>query len=244
MKLTLFITAIALAISMPPAQAADRVPVVVELFTSEGCSSCPPADALLGSLSRMQSPDVEIIALGEHVDYWNELGWKDRFSTHEYTLRQEDYARRFHLDSPYTPQMVIDGTEQLVGNDEREARRIIASASQRQKPVEVDLQLAGDVLKIDAKSNGTAPAVVLLAITEDDLTTEVKAGENGGRRLVHQAVVRSLRQIGMMNGETFTAREPLKFDPSWRHSASKAVVFLQDARSKAIVGGATCRLAR
>ncbi len=222
--------------------AAERVPIVVELFTSEGCSSCPPADTLLASLSRMQSPEIEIIALGEHVDYWNELGWKDRFSTHEYTVRQEDYAQQFHLGSPYTPQMVIDGNDQFVGNDEREARKIIASASRRQKPVEVGLQLAGDVLKIDAKRKGSAPALVLLAITEDDLTTEVKAGENGGRRLVHQAVVRSMRQIGVMNGEMFAAREPLKLDPSWRRSGSKAVVLFQDVRSKAIVGAAVRRL--
>src|SRR5919201_965007 len=92
--------------------------VLVELFTSEGCSSCPPADALLRQLDTMPPVNsVGIVVLGEHVDYWDGVGWRDRFSSRQYTDRQSNYARRFSLDSPFTPQMVVDGTQQLVGNN-------------------------------------------------------------------------------------------------------------------------------
>ena len=224
-------------------RAAEHVPVIVELFTSEGCSSCPPADALLASLARERSfGTAEIIALGEHVDYWNELGWKDRFSAHQYSLRQEDYARRFGLGSVYTPQMVIDGHREFVGNDQAEARKTITAATQHKKPIEVTLELTGDQLNIALRQAGTNRAVVLLAITEDNLTTQVGAGENGGRRLTHQAVVRSLRQIGVLTGGSFAAREALKLEPAWLRPNLKVVVFAQDASSGAIVGAAVQHL--
>jgi len=244
MKLGLLVASVA-AITLFAAgmRAAESVPVVVELFTSEGCSSCPPADALLASLARERSPGTaEIIALGEHVDYWNELGWKDRFSAHQYSQRQEDYARRFGLGSVYTPQMVIDGSRQFVGNGPAEAREAIATASRSRKPVEVALELKGDVLNVALKQNGAGSAVVLLAITEDNLTTQVRAGENGGRRLAHQAVVRSLRQIGVLTGGTLAAREALKLEPAWLRPNLKVVVLAQDAASGAIVGAAAQRL--
>lgn len=222
--------------------AAERVPVVVELFTSEGCSSCPPAEALLSSLSHEQSGNVEIIALGEHVDYWNELGWKDRFAAHQYTQRQEDYARRFRLDSVYTPQMVIDGHREFVGNDQPAVRKIIAEASRAKKPVEVALDIDGDQVNVSLKQSGTASAAILLVVTEDNLTTEVRSGENGGRRLVHQAVVRSLRQIGVLTGGSFSAHAPLELDSAWLKPNVKVLVLAQDPASGAILGAAAKRL--
>jgi hypothetical protein len=119
---------------------ATRTPVLVELFTSEGCSSCPPADALLIKFQQEQPiPEAQIIVLEEHVDYWEGLGWHDRFSSHQFTDRQNVYGARFKLESVYTPQMVVDGTEEFVGNDAAKARRTIAHAAQTTK---IDLRLS------------------------------------------------------------------------------------------------------
>src|SRR5271170_8009350 len=114
--------------------APNRTPVLVELFTSEGCSSCPPADALLAKLDRDQPiQNAEIIILGEHVDYWDNLGWHDRFSSHQYTERQNQYSSRLNVDGVYTPQMIVDGTDQFVGNDAAHAQRAIVHAAQTPK---------------------------------------------------------------------------------------------------------------
>ena len=109
--------------------AAARVPVLLELFTSEACSSCPPADKLLADLDRLQPvAGAELVVLGEHVDYFNQLGWKDRFSSAQFTARQQDYAATLHLDGPYTPQLIVDGQAQMVGSDSRGALSAVEQA--------------------------------------------------------------------------------------------------------------------
>ena len=111
-----------------------QVPVLLELFTSEGCSDCPPADRLLEALDRTQSvTGAEVIVLSEHVDYWNRLGWKDPFSSPQFSARQSAYASQFHLDSVYTPQLVVDGRLQFVGSDGHEAKAAIEKESHEQK---------------------------------------------------------------------------------------------------------------
>src|SRR4051812_47773720 len=128
-----------------------RTPVLVELFTSEGCSSCPPADRLLIELKQKQPvPNAQVIALGQHVDYWNYIGWKDRFSSPQFTARQQEYADRLN-DGPYTPQMVIDGTASLVGNDADGVSRAITKAAAAVKPVQVELSQAGDQVQIQLR---------------------------------------------------------------------------------------------
>ena len=116
------------------AAASADTPVIVELFTSEGCSSCPPADQLLAKLESQQPvAGVHIIVLSEHVDYWDRLGWRDPFSSAQFTNRQQDYARLFHDDGPYTPEMVVDGTTGFVGNQSADALRAITQAARTDK---------------------------------------------------------------------------------------------------------------
>ena len=196
----------ALLVLSASAQSA-RTPVLVELFTSEGCSSCPPADALLAQLDRDQPvPGADIIALGEHVDYWNQLGWFDRFSDASFTYRQNLYAAHFHIDGPYTPQMVVDGAAQFVGNDSAKARTAIAAAAASPKTT-----LLLDPLKIDGRNITSSvklsqpkasPAILWAALVQPSATTQVGSGENGGRRLNHVAIVRTLKRIGTLDAAT------------------------------------------
>jgi hypothetical protein len=176
----------------------SRVPVLIELFTSEGCSSCPPADALLQKFDHAQPVrTAEVVVLSEHVDYWDDIGWKDPYSSREFSLRQADYAHRFHLE-PYTPQMVVDGDAQVVGSDEREALRVIANAAKTTK-VPVNLSAphleGGNSLVVHVEVGLTASSTkplsgaVLVALADENDQSNVKRGENAGRILKHVAVV-------------------------------------------------------
>jgi len=174
-----------------------RVPVIVELFTSEGCSTCPPADRALKFLAEQQPVgNAEIIPLAFHVDYWNYLGWKDAFSSPQYSRRQELYVSRFKLDSAYTPQMVIDGQAEFVGNDTGKAAKLITDAVARQKGT-LSISADGDSFVI---SGSNLPkhdvATLFLAVSEDNITSSVKAGENSGQTFNHSAIVRSLAAVG------------------------------------------------
>src|SRR6516164_4461397 len=184
-----------------PSRAPSARPVVVELFTSEGCSSCPPADPLLKELSEEQSLDgAEIIALEEHVDYWNRLGWKDPFSSPDFTRRQEAYATTLPDGGVYTPQMIVDGRVQFVGSRSNEAREKIELAAAHLKsrllltPVAAsNPQARSFELRLDA----TPPrgSELWLAVTEKNLQSHVTAGENSGETLQHAPVVRLLGKI-------------------------------------------------
>jgi hypothetical protein len=211
-------------------------PVIVELFTSEGCSSCPPADALLAKLEKEQPVDgAEIIVLGEHVDYWDRLGWRDRFSSHEFTKRQEAYAERFNIDSAYTPQMIVGGAKEFNGADSREASEAISN-SISQSVATVGMKPAGAKLDISV-SQAPKGAEVFLAITESGLTNSVLRGENTGRTLTHTGVVRLLRSLGKVAADgTFSANPELKSEAEWKKPNLAAVVFVQKAGNREIVG--------
>ncbi len=219
-------------------------PVLVELFTSEGCSSCPPADQLLIELDQSQGAGgAEIIALGEHVDYWDHLGWRDRFSSAQFSRRQNDYAARFRLDSVYTPQMVLDGKYEFVGNDAGKVRQALADAGRSRKPSRVALQREGEnSLSVRVENAGKASPEVLLAITESGLSTKVGGGENGGRTVRHTAVVRRLQLLGKTKDGSFNTQARLETDAGWRRENLKAVVFVQDAGSREILGAAAVPL--
>ena len=215
--------------------------VVVELFTSEGCSSCPPADALLSQLSKQRdTTSIELILLGEHVEYWNGQGWNDRFSAPTFTQRQYDYARRFHLGSAYTPQIVIDGHLQTVGGNAPAIKKLIAEAADAPKTAAVTLNFVEPgKLQISVTDSSNTKQRILLAVTEDNLTTKVGGGENGGRVLVHSAVVRELRTLGMLSNGKFekTVRVPDKSD--WKRDDLRAIVLVQDAGDDVIRGAAS-----
>jgi len=193
----------------PASDGARRTPVLVELFTSEGCSSCPPADALLEKLDKSQPVGgADLVVLSEHVDYWNDIGWKDPYSSHQFSVRQGDYALRFRLEGPYTPQMVVDGDMELVGSDEWRAIRVIKNAIKTAKlPVvlssihrEGDNKLAVHVEVGPSVSPGrAAPAQVLIALADDSDQSSVRGGENSGRTLKHVAVVRNLTLVGTID---------------------------------------------
>ena len=234
--------------STPAVHAAGRTPVLVELFTSEGCSDCPPADTVLARLVADQPiAGAEVIALGEHVDYWDQLGWKDRFSSAALTSRQQTYGSHFNLDSVYTPQIVVDGGAQFVGSDAAAARRAIeraaasahASVTLRVEAVS-DRAIAVSVDVAGTQHRGNADrADVQVAITEDGVVTDVKRGENHGRTLTHSAVVRSMTTIGQVaadGGASVRAEIPLGTD--WRRDRLKAVAFVQEQRGRAILASA------
>lgn len=223
----------------PVASAAGKKSVIVELFTSEGCSSCPPADALLGQLRQSANANgAEVIPLGFHVDYWDSPAWHDRFDSAAFSRRQEDYASKFHIDGPYTPQMVVNGEFEFVGSLAGKARDAIAEASSQTPAAQVQISpAAGD--KVLLKVSGSRPADVMLALTEDNLVTKVSGGENDGRVLHHSAVVRELRRLGQVQNGTFSATVPLAIQQGWKREDMRAVLFVQDAASGKILGAAS-----
>ena len=240
----------------PVSNGGARTPVVVELFTSEGCSSCPPADALLARLDETQPVDgAEVVALAQHVDYWNQLGWADPFSAHEFSERQGEYAARFGSQGVYTPQMVVDGGAEFPGGNSGRAFEAIARAA-REPKAEVSLARAadqtdaGDALRLSVrverlpKLTDGDTADVLLAVTESGLSSEVERGENAGRRLSHAGVVRRLTKIGQVGAATppFAAEPSVALDKGWRRDNLRAVVFLQEHTSKRVIGAATIKL--
>jgi hypothetical protein len=222
------------------------VPVLVELFTSEGCSSCPPADLLLSHLSKESLAGAQVIALGLHVDYWDELGWKDPASMRQASDRQSAYARALgNGDRIYTPQLVVDGRAEMIGTDVAAATDAIAKAvKQPRAGVTLAVDVDGDALVANATvSDLPAEAAgesvnAVLAVTEDGLTTVVKRGENSGRTLHHDAVVRAIVPMGSLRAAG-DLHQRTRLDAQWRRDQLHAVVFLQGRKSQRIWGAAT-----
>jgi len=224
-----------------PAYAAQSgpTPILVELFTAEGCSDCPPADAFLRMLdSKQPVPGAQLIVLEEHVDYWDDQGWKDPFSSHALTLRQDNYVYRMRLASPYTPQMVIDGAYQFVGSDRGNAKRALDSArssskisvritSPRLENYKTMLHVDTDVLPVKAD--------VLVAVAADHAESQVLRGENGGRHLEHVAIVKSIDKVGRAEkGQTFS--KDVSISVKGLTQISRVIVFLQEPNQGKILG--------
>ena len=225
-----------------------RTPVLVELFTSEGCSSCPSADAALARLVQQQPVEgVELIALGFHVDYWDYLGWKDPYAAPEHDERQRRYALGGDDNRVYTPQMVVDGEHSFVGQ-EGEARAQAASEARRPKvPLNLTARVEGDTVVVRVRLDA-APAQGLelwAALAEDNLSTQVKRGENAGRTLAHAAVVRTQVALPAPRAEEggFVAETRMKLAPGWKRENLRAVAALQQpgGRVRGVAGVALAR---
>jgi len=236
------------------ARGAIAHPVLIELFTSEGCSSCPPADAFLKQLDDAGQVDgAEIIAMEEHVDYWDHQGWRDPFSSHKWTERQENYANSIGNGSVYTPQMVINGSSQLVGSSARQARQKIAEAAKTAgASLRVSVTRSSD-RKVDVSAtienvpDSARSARLLLGITERGLSSNVLGGENGGRNLSHAAILRELSQVKLPkenSGGPTEGKATVSLDPSWKVENLRFVVILQDSKNLHVLAAATASLPR
>lgn len=230
-------------------------PVLVELFTSEGCSSCPPADRLLRAIEAEQTPGAEVIVLSEHVDYWDYLGWRDPFSSAQFSKRQQDYGRMFRNNGVYTPQMVVNGRVEFIGNDGSLASKEIRKATGRPvatvrvtsiaigapeggKPVAIVQLAVGDLPQMSP----TDDLEVMLAVTETGLRSKPRSGENSGYALEHTGVVRTLVKAGRVEAPGFAAKAKVTIDPVWNRHSLRLVVFVQEKKSRIVWGAAQVAL--
>lgn len=238
-KWTICVLLFLTTVTLKAGTAATPAPILVELFTSEGCSDCPPAEAFLRMLDSTQPVGgAQLIVLEEHVDYWDDLGWKDPFSSHSFTVRQQEYVDRLRLASAYTPQMVVDGAYQFVGSDRRSAIKAFESDRSNSK-ISVRItskRIEGDqvVLHVDVD---VAPekADVLMAIATEHAQTHVQRGENGGRDLEHVAILKNLALIGRTEkGRAFS--KDVSMSTKALGTSSRVVFFLQQPNQGRILG--------
>lgn len=219
-------------------------PVIVELFTSEGCSSCPAAERGLQFLVREQpAPTAEIIPIALHVDYWDYLGWKDPFASPIFSKRQDSYRSRFKKDSSYTPQFVIDGQFEVAGADTAAVTRSVLSAAVSKKAAVTAVFRDGQII-VEISGAGHDDANVMIAIVEDKLTRQIENGENRGRKLEHMYVTRELITAGSFKrtDDSKTLEHRVGFKPDWKRSDLAAVVFVQEEKARKIVGAAKVAL--
>ncbi|MEZ5716004.1 MAG: DUF1223 domain-containing protein [Paracoccaceae bacterium] len=176
---------------------ADEPVIVVELFTSQGCSSCPPADAFLHRLAARD----DVVALSLHVDYWDYIGWKDAFAQHAFTLRQHGYAKAGHRRSVYTPQMIIQGQDHVVGNHPKDVTELIAAYQKRAHPVRLRAAWQGGQVAISAEAGADlGPMLVQLVRFEPEAVVDIRRGENAGHTYAYANVVRDWEVVGEWDG--------------------------------------------
>ena len=235
-----------LALTPQPLHGSDaRTPVLVELFTSEGCSSCPPADRFLQKLDGQPMPGAEMVVLSEHVDYWNHIGWRDPYSARSYSERQSAYAKRFGLDSVYTPQMVVDGTSEFVGSNSGLANKAFARALSIPR-IPVNLSSisadASNTLHAHLETgalDGSREADVYVAVALNRAESQVSAGENAGHRLAHVSVVKSLTKIGVLKqGQVLAQDVQLKLERGSDSRSLRLIAFVQEPRQGRVLGAA------
>lgn len=230
-RLTILALALLSAALAPATGRAQEPLTVVELFTSQGCSSCPPADRLLGELAQMKG----VLPLSLHVDYWDYLGWRDPFASARTTERQRSYARRFGLSYVYTPQMVIDGHLQMAGTNRRGILNALNGVADRPR-LDVSLRRSGaDTVAAHVGAGAVdSPADIFLVLFDHKHTTDVLRGENAGRTLSDVNVVRGFRRIGEWRGDAITL--PVAVPPG--EAGDACAVIVQMPGTGAILGAA------
>ncbi|WP_375593302.1 DUF1223 domain-containing protein [Algihabitans albus] len=226
--------ALPLATLVGPAAAESRAPVVVELYTSQGCSSCPPADALLAQLAQRD----DVIALSLHVDYWDYIGWEDPFALGSLTERQRAYARHLDRRTVYTPQMVVDGIYDVIGSRARSVANAIEMA--RERATEVEVALSQDGVRIGSGTPPAEGAAVWLLLYDSWHETDVRRGENAGRQLGYAHVVRDYRRLGDWRGEE--TELPFSLAAARAAGRSGAAVIVQAEGPSRVLGAASLRL--
>lgn len=215
-----------------------KTPVLVELFTSQGCPSCPAADKILSDLETTQPiAGAEIIALAWHVDYWDGFGWKDEFASPVFSQRQVVYSRSLNIGGTYTPQMFVDGTTYFVGTKLDKATKAITQATKNSK-AEISVSLDKDKAKIVIPNLPKHDrATVYAAFTQDDLTRKVGRGNNAGKTLAHSSVARDLRAVASVEPQMlkFEGEFLLQFQPEWTKENLNLIVFVQENGSRNII---------
>ena len=219
--------------NLPAQSNSPRGPAVVELYTSQGCSSCPPADALLGELSQMPN----VLALAFHVDYWDSIGWRDHFALPTAVRRQQQYVETLGLSSAFTPQVVVDGRSSFVGSDKR---RILAAIAEPLNTIPISVEVARGVLTVSVpeRQDRERYDVNLIAYLPQ-ADTNVERGENSGRTLREFNIVGQFRSLGVWNGRESVFRAPVDSFPA---DATRVAVLLQRDQQGPIVGSATALL--
>lgn len=228
------------------------VPMLVELFTSEGCSSCPPADDLLARLDALQPiSGAQLIVLSEHVDYWNHDGWVDPFSSASITERQSSYERVLGINSPFTPQFLVDGTAQLQAND---AQKVLAALQQARSTPKIAVRLLSAAVqnvnplviqgRVEADANPEKhKADVLVAVALDHAESQVARGENSGRHLSHVAVVADLTKVGKLeSGKSLAQDFRVKLKLPAPAKTIRLIVFVQESGLGRVLGAAQEKL--
>jgi hypothetical protein len=218
---------------------------IVELFTSEACSSCPPADALLRQINlKRASAGQLVVGISEHVTYWDGLGWKDPFSSRTFTDRQSAYASRLSPEGSYTPQMVLNGREQFVGSDAGALEQALSDDARRPHLVLGILSSSRMDVKFSLAGETSKPLDIFAVLTDDADQSKVLGGENGGRLLQHVAVARSLTRVAMVRGDGEQSAHivlPEGFRPN-SSSGHHLILLAQEQHLGAIVGAATIPL--
>lgn len=220
-------------------QSGPNTAALIELYTSEGCSSCPPADKQLGRLPQMLDPAAEAVPLALHVDYWDYLGWKDRFAQPRFALRQDWLARANHRRAAYTPQFFVAGAEIQIWKDSlRDSVRRL-NAKPASATISLHATLSGDnVLTLDAKATTRADddaTALYLAVAENGLETRVKAGENKDSVLAHDHVAREWLGPFRLNRGTIRARQEIKLPTAWQRDRLETIAFVQDEHTGSVL---------